>query len=41
MSSPASETDLRARTEELLADRPATLIANTATGIRGWIALAW
>jgi uroporphyrinogen-III synthase len=40
-SRPASEAELRARTEALLAEPPATVIANTATGVRSWIALAW
>jgi uroporphyrinogen-III synthase len=40
-SRPLPEAELRARTQALLAEPPATVIANTATGVRSWIALAW
>lgn len=40
-SRPETEAVLRARTQGLLEEPPAVVIANTATGIRSWIALAW
>ncbi|MEO7555359.1 MAG: uroporphyrinogen-III synthase [Acidimicrobiales bacterium] len=39
-SSPCEEGALRARTNELLADPPDVVVANTAIGVRSWIALA-
>lgn len=39
-SSPCGEGELRACTAELVADPPDTVVANTAVGVRGWIAWA-
>jgi uroporphyrinogen-III synthase len=40
-TAPCDEDELRGRTEALLADPPDVVVANTAVGMRTWIALAW
>jgi uroporphyrinogen-III synthase len=40
-ASPCSEDVLRARTEALIAQPPDIFVANTAVGMRSWLALAW